>query len=104
MLQDPPAKRLVLSHGSCIPQLPSLAGCSCTLTVLNRSALRSHRGGCNINYSVAAGVLTWGTAPAENGISAQEHDFVLHNPSCCPSYDFSVQTIRVCMDFSIKNH
>lgn len=72
MSQHPPTKRLILSSASCIPQLPSLEGCSLTLTVLNRSALGSHRGGCNINYSVAAGVLTWGTAPAENGISAQE--------------------------------
>lgn len=71
MSQHLPAKCLILSDGSCIPQLPSFEGCSLTLTVLNHHTLVSHRGGHNINHSVAAGVLTWGTAPAENSISAQ---------------------------------
>lgn len=45
-------------------------------SMLSRSALGSHSGGCTINHCVAVGVMTWRTAPVEKFISAQEFDFV----------------------------
>ena len=51
MPQHASTKRLVLSHGSCTPQLPCLEGClvARALAVLHRSALGSRGGGCSIN-------------------------------------------------------